>query len=171
MSESARQSELSNIDARITGLVAQFASKDGLARQAARKELVLIGTPAVGALIEAAHSPHATIRWEAVKALGTIQAPAAAPALVEALNDNDFGVRWLAAEGLIALRHQGLPPLLKAISEHPDTEGLRESVHLVIRVLADDGMYDLLAPVLYALDHGIFAEELVMAAQRVLQRL
>ena len=96
----------------------------------------------------------------------------AAPALVEAMNDDAFGVRWLAAEGLITLRRQGLGPLLQALIEHPDAMWLRESAHHVIKVLADDEKYFiLLAPILNILECPASAEAVSQAACNVLKQL
>lgn len=86
----------------INELIATLGDHDGMVRQRARNSLGVIGQPAVPALIEALTDPNGHRRWEATKTLGAIGDPAAAPALVRALEDRDFGVRWLAAEGLIA---------------------------------------------------------------------
>jgi len=57
------------------------------------------------------------VQGEAVKALGEIADPRAAPALVVTLEDEGFDIRWLAAEGLIALGPVGLAPRLEALAE------------------------------------------------------
>ena len=48
------------------------------------------------------------MRWEAAKALGKIGDPKAALALVGALEDPRSGIRWLAAEGLMAIGREAL---------------------------------------------------------------
>jgi len=160
-----------NTDVTVAMLVADFASHDGLKRKSARLSLVKIGDPAVGALINALQSKYTTIRWEAAKALGTINNPVAAPALVDAMNDNDFGVRWLAAEGIITLRRQGVIPLLQALEAHPDAAWLWESAHHVFKILADEGMTDLLTPILDALEHPVSADTIPHAARFLLEQL
>lgn len=65
--------------------------------------------------------------------------PAAASALVRVLEDDDFGVRWLAADALIGLGVHGLEPLLKALLHNPDSGRLREAAHHVVRVLYSRG--------------------------------
>ena len=45
--------------------------------------------------------------------------PAAAPALVRALEDENFDIRWIAAEGLIAVGQGALTPLLQALVQRP----------------------------------------------------
>lgn len=96
-------------------LIAQLGTKDGEVRQRARQSLVAIGKPAVPLLIEALSNHDAQVRWEAVKTIGEIRAPIAAAALVETLEDEEFDVRWLAAEALIALGREAVVPLLKAL--------------------------------------------------------
>jgi HEAT repeat protein len=140
-------------------------------RQTARRSLVAVGEPAVGALVGALNDKKAYIRWEAAKALGEIGSPKAAPALVRALEDGGFGVRWLAAEGLIALGREGLPPLLQALIERPDSTWLRDGAHHVLRVLADRGLHDLVAPAVVALDSLDPELDIVTEAHSVLEAL
>ena len=81
----------------LRNLMTTLTSKDGLARKRAREELVEIGQPAVPYLLEALKDKRRDVRWEAAKALSEIGDPRAALALVSALEDNDPGIRWLAA--------------------------------------------------------------------------
>jgi HEAT repeat protein len=103
-------------------------------------------------LIEALAGGDTQTRWEAAKALGYLADPDGAPALVRALRDEEFGVRWLAAEGLILLGRDGLEPLLRALMERPDSVWLRQGAHHVLRVLSRRGFREVLQPVLAALD-------------------
>jgi HEAT repeat protein len=121
--------------------MAALSSKDGMERQHARLALVEIGKPAIPYLIEALKDKHQQVRWEAAKALGSIQDPTAAPALTEALMDECTEVRWLAAEGLIALREEAVVPLLHAMEKHFDSIWLRHGAHHVLHALE---RYDLL---------------------------
>ena len=68
-------------------------------------------------MVELLKHPDHEVRWEAARALGEIADPRAAPALVVTLEDEGFDIRWLAAEGLIALGPVGLAPLLEALAE------------------------------------------------------
>ena len=138
--------------AAISSLIAAFASDEGLVREAARRRLVHIGRPAVAPLMEALAGGATQTRWEAAKALGHLGDPDAAPALVRGLQDEEFGVRWLAAEGLILLGRHGLRPLLRALIERPDSVWLRQGAHHVLRVLSRRGFREVLRPVLAALD-------------------
>lgn len=116
--------------------LADLGSKDGMERQRARLALVAIGKPALPYLLEALKGNHQQVRWEAAKALGSINDPDAAPALVEALMDESSEIRWLAAEALIALREQAIVPLLLALEKHFKSVWLREGAHHVLHDLA-----------------------------------
>ncbi len=115
--------------------MAALSSKDGMERQCARLALVEIGKPALPYLIEALKDAHQQVRWEAAKALGSLNDPDAAPALVEALMDESSEVRWLAAEALIALREQAVVPLLLALEKHFKSVWLRQGAHHVLHDL------------------------------------
>ncbi len=137
----------------VESLISALRSHDGMERQRARQSLVAIGEAAVALLTEATTDPNRQVRWEAVKALGEIGDPAAAPALVAALEDEESGVRWLAAEGLIALERDGLVSLLQALEERSQSVWLREGAHHVLHELTADDLRDVMAPVLAALEN------------------
>lgn len=157
----------------IPSLIATLAGNDSLARPLARESLVDIGRPAVTPLMEALAAPDSNyhLRWEAAKALSELEDPEAAPALVIALEDDSFGVRWLAAEGLISLGRDGLAPLLRALVQRSDSAVLREGAHHVLRMLAGDGLYAEVAPVLDALEDIEPSLEVPLAAHAALDAL
>jgi HEAT repeat protein len=155
----------------INELIVTLGDRNGLVRQRARHSLVAIGKPAVPALVEALTDPNGHRRWEAAKTLGAIGDPSAAPALVRAMEDQDFGVRWLAAEGVIRLKREGLKPLLQALARHPESVWMREGAHHVFRMLVDHDLHDLVAPVLVALDGVEPVLEVPQMAQAVLDEL
>lgn len=39
------------------------------------------------------------------------------PALINLLDDNDYEIRWIAAEGLIRIGRMSIPPLLRTIND------------------------------------------------------
>jgi hypothetical protein len=80
-------------------LITSLGSHDDVVRVKARHTLVSLGKAAVPSLIVALKNKNDLVRWEATKALGEIGDPESAPALVRGLEDEDFDVRWLAAEG------------------------------------------------------------------------
>jgi HEAT repeat protein len=140
-------------DAALVGsLVAALASADRVERLEAHQHLVQIGGPAIGALAEALDAPLMHTRWEAVSVLGDIGDPLAAPTLVRALEDQASSVRWLAAEGLVALERGGVRALLEALVERGDSFWLRRGAHHVLQRLVREQAMDDMAPVLERLD-------------------
>lgn len=76
------------------------------------------------------------MRWEACKALVSIKDPTTAVPLVTALNDERSGVRWLAAEALIAIKNEAVAPLLHVLEEHFESLHVRRGAHHVLSALA-----------------------------------
>ncbi len=140
-------------EADIPALIAKLADKNGAARRRARERLVALGGPAVGFLIELLGHHKAHLRWEAAKALGGIGDPRTAADLVLALEEDEDGdVRWLAAEGLIALGWDGLRPLLEALANRPGSVTLRDGAHHVCHNLGRRKAFKAVRPVLVALN-------------------
>lgn len=135
----------------LSSLIAEFRSKNSHTRLLARQKVVAVGEAALGPLIVATTDANEHVRWEAVKALGEICDPRAASAFVDSLEDDSFGVRWLAADGLITLRKAGLVPLLQALIDRPTSGLLRVGAYHVLRVLAGHGFTDALTGVVSAL--------------------
>lgn len=114
---------------RIHPLILDLKSKDGLVREKARGKLVTIGAPAVSHLAELINQPAATLRWEAIKALGQIADPGSTPLFITALCDKDEEVRWLAAEGLIAVGTHAAGPILEELVKNSKSVLLRNGAH------------------------------------------
>ena len=151
--------------------VAALGDHDYLAHPAIRQKLLAMGRPAVGPLVAALSDPNDHLSWEAAKTLSLLGDPTAAPALVQAMDDERFGVRWLAALGLVSMGRAGLPAILQALEHHADSRWLRESVHHVLRLLSEEGLQNLVGPVLSALDSGEPALQAPIVARRVLDEL
>jgi len=136
----------------IPALIAALHDKDAVARRRARDQLVALGKPSVGALVELFKMPKSHVRWEAAKALSGIADPTAASILVEVLeNDEDSDVRWLAAEGLIAVGRGGLLPLLAALADRPKSTTLQEGAYRVCHHLRRRKAFEMVKHVLAAL--------------------
>ena len=135
-------------------LIGELASNDPVQREAARHDLVRIGTPEVTvALVGELLDPRQHVRWEAAKALAGLHDPVSTSALLEALDDNDEDVRWVAAEGLIALGRTGLLAVLHGLTKHARSMGFRKSAHHVLHELLKQGESPgVIAPVLAAVE-------------------
>ncbi len=160
-----------NSDQTIKELIMTLASDNALIRKAARQSLVAIGSPAVPSLIEALKQKNDHVRREAVRALSEIEDPEVAPALIKTLEDEEFDIRWRAAEGLIGLGMKGLKPLLQALIEHGDSPLLLEGAHHVIHDMAKGGLRKYLGPVLTSLEGVEPAVKAPVAAYRALEML
>jgi HEAT repeat protein len=124
---------------KIKTLIARLDDHNGLVRQQARIALVRIGEPAVDALITVLNRRKGYTHWEAAKALSQIGSPKATQALVHALKDDEFSIRWLAAEGVIAVGRDGVVPLLEALRDQPESVRLREGAHHILHDLVNRG--------------------------------
>lgn len=151
--------------------ITELGSRDGMVRQRARHSLVAIRKPVILHLSKLLGDRNEQVRWEAAKALGEIADPKTAAPLTCALEDEEFDVRWLAAEGLIALKHEGLPSLLKALMERPQSVWLREGAHHVLHDLARTSLRKQVKALLEALE-GVGPEiDVPPAAQKLLNSL
>lgn len=156
---------------KIEKLIEQLASRDGGERQEARESLVEIGAPAVILLSDLLKNPNHHVRWEAAKALGEINNPAVAPALVTAMEDEESDIRWLGAEGLLGLGIDAVRPLLKELIDKPGSFKLREGAHHVINDLVQKERILFLTPVLDALNGPAPEDTVPVAATNVLREL
>ena len=167
MGETIDYSDPVNIEA----LARALSDRHGGKRQETRENLVKVGAQAVLVLTALITDPNHRVRWEVAKALGQINDPSAAPALVTALEDDESDIRWVGAEGLIVLGRTGLVPLLEELISRSDSFQLREGAHLVIRKLVEQGRYPYLEPVLDALNGPAAEDCLPPAASRALSAL
>jgi HEAT repeat protein len=159
--------------ANIESLMEKLASKDGVVRQKAREELVLLGKPAVSYLIQALqNTKRDQVRWEAAKALGSINDTRSIPPLVKALEDSNSDVAWTAADALKTFRKDAWPPLLQAlIKSKSESVALRKGAHHVLVEQKEDGFNDLLATLLRALESSSAPESSAVAANEILKRM
>lgn len=126
----------------IEELINDLANPNGIIRQKARYELVKMGNPALDYLLELQSSDKHLARWESVKAISEIGSKESIPILINALEDEEFDVRWLAAEGLIDIGHSSVYPLLKSFISNKDSVHIKEGVHHVLKGLEMRGLYN-----------------------------
>jgi HEAT repeat protein len=141
-------------------------------RQFARHSLVECGEVAAPNLIKELTNPDREVRWEVVKALGSINDRKAAQPLVEMLMDDDTGIRWAAMEALIRLNQAALAPLIQALVKHFDSPRLREGAHHILHNLQDKRMLSRTQAKMLEALQGIEPEiEVAWAAERALEEL
>jgi HEAT repeat protein len=157
--------------AEVRALIPALGSDDGTLRHRARESLTAMGKPAVRPLMEALQHPDERVRWEVAKALGEIHDKTAAAALVLTLEDESFGIRWLAAEGLVAFGRYTLPPLLRALVKRADSIWLREGALHILHLLAHQGLGDETRPVVAALEGPAPTVAVPLAAGDAIERL
>jgi HEAT repeat protein len=158
-------------DQRIASLILDLASEDGLKRQDARSELEAIGEPAIPHLVEAFKNGKHLERWEAVKALVKFGDPITTKLFVEALQDDDFEIRWSAAEGLASIGYPALKEVLESLITNIESVRLRNGAHYFLRRLSSTGHLEKVKPVLAALDSLDFELEAPLAAEKLIEQL
>lgn len=157
--------------AAISKLISDLGNEDGRVREKARRALVKMGAPAIDYLTELVYAKKDRLRWEAIKAMGQIADPVTAPFLINAFEDDDPGVRWLAAEGLINLGPVVVEPVVKAVVERIDSVFIRAGAHHVLnelnRALMDKQILDLL----HVLRNTTSEEKILLFAGELLERI
>jgi HEAT repeat protein len=124
-------------ESKVQTFIGELDDPSWMKRQFARFSLVECGEVASPTLIKELSNSDREVRWEVVKALGSINDRNSAHALVERLMDDDTGVRWAAMEALISLNQAALPALIQALVKHFDSARLREGAHHVLHNLQD----------------------------------
>ena len=137
----------------VRSLIEQLSDRNGVVRERSRYTLVLIGSPAVPALLELLKSPTKRTRWEAAKALSAIAEPSSIPALVGLLSDPQSDIRWLGAVGLTRVGPRAIPQVLHALIEKPDSVNIRRGAHHVFHDIGRKNpvFQEIMAPVMNAL--------------------
>ena len=153
----------------IDHLINDLASYDDSKRKSARDSLTAIGKRAIPRLVEVLKDRNDLARLEATKALAEIGDSEAAPALVKTLEDEEFGIRWTAAEGLAGMRIEGLRALFLALEQKPDEDLLREGAHHVLYFLARGDLKRYVTPVMAALEGPAPIAQTLVAAYRAMQ--
>jgi hypothetical protein len=153
---------------RISGLISQLRCGDAEAcSDDARTQLLAIGTPAAQAIMEAMRVEKGAARVEMAKLLRQMADRSTAGALIQLLSDDDFDVRFEAVEGLSSLGYDGLEPLIAAIIRSPGSLKLRGAAHHVLHHVASLGYYELLKPLMMAIEGPIPNVEVPAAARKV----
>lgn len=137
----------------VAELIEALGAQGGTTARDARERLVKMGSAAEPALIAALDSPNTQRRWEAGKALGDIGTPGSSERLARLLQDDDGGVRWVAADALIAIGPSALPAVLRALIDHSESAVMREGAHHILRAFSENKrVAPLVAPILSGLE-------------------
>ncbi len=122
------------------GAIADLLARDDPARRdAALDAAVALGPTALAALTPLADAADRDTRWFAVEALRRIDGARAIPVLARRLEDDDFAVRWTAADGLIAAGHAAFRPVLHALIGRPASLPFHHAARRVIEHTAPPG--------------------------------
>lgn len=123
----------------IEAWLAKLSSTNSGTRREARFALVGIGHLAVAPLMQLCQHADRQLQWETCKTLSQIGDAEAVPVFLKALEDERLEIRWIGAEGLIAVGRKNpedLKPLLHALLHSPNSTWLREGAHHVFHDLA-----------------------------------
>jgi len=153
---------------KIEDLIKVFYGKDVINIKKARYELVKIGKPAIKYLAGLLNEPKEHIRWESIKTLSQIAAPESIPILINALDNDDFDVRWLAAEGLIEIGKESIKPLLKSLIRNQDSKFLLEGVHHVLKDLEFKKVFVDETGIIEKIENNNLRPEIALSAKELL---
>jgi HEAT repeat protein len=154
-------------------LISNLTNSDLTQRLNAQYNLIIRGRPAAPALLEALRDSDPHLRSSAAHVLAVIADPSTAEGLAAALDDDEDPVRWVAAEGLVALGSVGLQAalhvLLGADSVSPQ---LKAAVrHILLRVRDGEGMDEIVKPLLGAIQEFEMNEKVLVEAYKALAAL
>jgi HEAT repeat protein len=153
-------------------LAAGLNDPDSRRRAEVREQLLVLGRAAIPVFLAALVDRNANARWQAAKALSKLHDPDTAPDLMDAMEDDDFGVRWLAAEGLIAMGPACLETVLQGVTSCFESIRMREGARHVLHALVDSGYHDeAIEKLLHALQGLGTAAEAAWAAEKALEKL
>lgn len=107
-------------------------------------------TPAM--VFAALHDSDLEVRQETIHALCNSFEPTDLQSLTLALSDDDPGVRWLAAEGLVEMGERGVETTLQILKAHSDSILMRESAHHVLSAFLKQPWGRSLTPAIQALE-------------------
>jgi len=152
----------------IETLIKDLMSDDGVVRNKARLELVEMGEGTIDFLAELVNNSNDRARWEAIKAMGEIKNSLTIPFLVDALEDEVSSVRWLAAEGLIALKNEGIRAILEVLIERKESYLLRQGAHHVLHDLNKKLEDNKIAELISLIEHPEVHVRIPMLAKQIL---
>lgn len=160
------------MDNTLRDLLSTLGGANGMKRKEARETVVLIGDRAAHDVAALLDGPGKKVRWEAAKILAAMVEPSSLPTFLALLRDHESDLRWIAADGLIALGPRSVVPLLESLLNGAPVKGQAEMSARVLRNLATDNevLARIVAPVLEALKDPVVVDP-VIVQPRVSQAL
>jgi HEAT repeat protein len=142
------------MDHTLRDLMEALRGEDGMGRKRARETMVLIGDEIAPRMRTLLAEGTKRERWEAAKTLAALVDPSSLDTFIQLLSERESDIRWIAADGLIALGPRVVVPLLKSLLAEPPTRGQAEMSGRVLRKLAseNDVLANILAPVLEVME-------------------
>jgi hypothetical protein len=159
------------IPAAAPALVEALTYHDEALASQIRQALLEIGPSALPALVEAAPSPDAWVRWHVVHALGDLHDLRGLHPLVEALADADYAVAWMAARALAAMGASVAPEVLRLLLRAPDTPRLMETAGYVLHQQTNPQMKRVVAPVIQSMHEVGYRASMPLAVDAALEQL
>jgi HEAT repeat protein len=124
-----------NTNEEIKKYLSELEDDDIKVREAARWNLVSIGSAAVPALTDQLKTNKERCRREAAQILGEIHDETAVDSLVEALVDNSVSVEWAASKALIKYDLGAIRPLREGLNRHFNSERFRRCAFYILYTL------------------------------------
>lgn len=154
-------------------LIAELTSADVQRRLHAQHNLISRGSAAVPALIESLADDDPHVRSAVAQVLAVIAEPSTAPALAARLGDEVAPVRWIAAEGLVALGKAGLAAALRTLADvEAMSPQLKAAVrHILLKLRDDARLGEVVKPVIAAMHNFEVDEMILVEAHKALSKL
>lgn len=123
----------------------------------ARSSLIKLGKTIIPQMHKLTESENVMLRMEAAKIVELIADKRSIPVLINLLDDEEFEIRWIAAEGLIKIGRRSIRPLLNSVSDGKCSFLQSKGVHHVLENLLYQSEKKKLMSLLLSLDnyHGL----------------
>ena len=150
-------------------LAEALSSDDEEIHWAASRALNTLKEAAFITWLQLLKAPKPHVRWHAACGLRDIGNARAANNLAEAVFDDDFSVRWAAAEALAMLGAPAVPEILQRIAQGVLAEDACQAAYHVLQQLAPCIGHNRLQPLLEALRHRNAPNEAPLRAAELLK--
>jgi HEAT repeats len=127
-------------------------SKKPVEKLDARSALVKMGKSIVPLMHKLLDSDNELLRTEAVKIIELIADRRSIPFLINLLDDEEFEIRWIAAEGLINIGRRSIVPLLYSIRDGKSSLIFNRGAHHVLLGMLSQTEREKLTALLRSLD-------------------